>query len=439
MGLEANPRIANSIYELVYNEEDARACSEIPASACRVSPTNFVVLLVSYFLTRLGDAIANPKTVLPWVLTNVGAPVSLLGFLVPIRESGSLLPQLVIAGYVRAIAVRKWVWVSGSVIQACSLVGIGAVALGLRGAVAGFAILALLVVFSLARGLCSVAAKDVLGKTIDKGRRGRLNGWSTGAAGLVTVGLGAALVALPPAHDSAQFYAFALFGAAALWLAAAFVYAQVREFPGAVEGGRNALGEALSRLGILLRDKPFRQFVIARSLMLCSALSAPYLVALGQQQIGDSGMVLGAFVIASGVGALFGAPVWGRFADRSSRDVMVTASSLAAAVCIMVTGVAVLAPAVLAGTWFLPLAYFSLSLAHDGVRVARKTYIVDLADGDKRTDYVSVSNSVIGLVLLGTGLIGVLASFTSIVAVILVLALMGIAGAAVAARLPDPG
>ena len=36
------------------------------------------------------------------------------------------------------------------------------------------------------------------------------------------------------------------------------------------------------------------------------------------------------------------------------------------------------------------------AIAHDGVRVRRKTYLVDMAGGTERTDYVSVSSSVIG-------------------------------------------
>ena len=47
----------------------------------------------------------------------------------------------------------------------------------LDGVMAGWAIVGLLVVFSLARGLCSVSAKDVLGKTVSKSRRGILMGW----------------------------------------------------------------------------------------------------------------------------------------------------------------------------------------------------------------------------------------------------------------------
>lgn len=52
-----------------------------------------------------------------------------------------------------------------------------------------------------------------------------------------------------------------------------------------------------------------------------------------------------------------------------------------------------------------------------------------MAGGNKRTDYTSVSNSVIGLLLLAVGGLTALLSLVSNIAVILVLGLMGLAGA----------
>ena len=155
-------------------------------------PRNFFLLIGSYVLTKLGDSIANPKTTLTWMMDAIGAPVALTGLLVPVRESGSLIPQLIIAAFVRRQPVRKWVWVVGSLLQSAAVFAMGLTAWKLGGAVAGAAVVVSLAVFSLSRGLSSVAAKDVLGKTIPKTRRGRVNGFSASAAGLATLGVGAA-------------------------------------------------------------------------------------------------------------------------------------------------------------------------------------------------------------------------------------------------------
>jgi hypothetical protein len=112
--------LADRLYGLLTNEEDARLCEDIDEQACRATPRSFALLLGSYFFTRLGDAIASPKTTLTWVCNVLGTPAFVIGFLVPIRESGSMLPQLFIGGYIRQLARRKWVWVAGSVAQAAA-------------------------------------------------------------------------------------------------------------------------------------------------------------------------------------------------------------------------------------------------------------------------------------------------------------------------------
>ncbi len=427
---------SETVYEKLTNEEDARLCLDIDESACRESPQSFLLILSSYLLTKLGDAIASPKTTLAWLVTAVGAPAFVLGFLVPIRESGSMIPQLFIGSAIRQLPVRKWVWVFGSVAQGLCIFGIALVALFLRGQAAGWAVLALISVFSLARGFCSVAAKDVLGKTIPKNKRGQLNGWSASGAGLLSVALG--LLLMFPAANTAEARVIGalLIGAGLLWAIAAFVYARVPEFAGETSGGRNAL-EALRKLNILVTDAPFRRFVITRALLMCSALSAPFYVALAQSNRGSIIAVLGAFVVAAGLASLISAPIWGRFADRSSKQVMIVAALITATMGIATFLADRLLPGLTGSSWFLPLAYFVLSVAHSGVRVGRKTYVVNLGSGNQRTDYVAISNSVIGVLLLMVGSVGALAPLISNAGVIGLLALLGLAGALLGTTLAD--
>ena len=428
--------IAETIYEKLIDEEDARLCLDIDESACRESPQSFFLILSSYFLTKLGDAIASPKTTLAWLVTAVGAPAFVLGFLVPIRESGSMIPQLFIGGAIRQLPVRKWVWVFGSAAQGLCVIGIALVALFLEGQAAGWAVLLLIILFSLARGFCSVAAKDVLGKTIPKDKRGQLNGWSASGAGLLSVVLGLMLM-FPAANTAeARIIGVLLIGAGLLWAIAALVYSRVPELAGETAGGRNAL-EALRKLNLLVTDGPFRRFVITRALLMCSALSAPFYVALAQSNQGSIIAVLGAFVVAAGLASLISAPIWGRFADRSSKHVMIIAALITATMGIATFLADRLVPGLTGSAWFLPLAYFVLSVAHSGVRVGRKTYIVNLGSGNQRTDYVAISNSVIGVLLLMVGSVGALAPLISNAGVIGLLALMGLVGALLGTTLPD--
>lgn len=431
---QKNTNTADQLYALVANEEDARVCKDIPDEACREVPENFFLILGSLVLTKLGDLLISPKTVLAWLLTSVGA-AGLVGWLVPIRESGSMIPQMIIGAWVRRKPVRKWFWVLGSLGQAASVAGMAASVWFLKGYPAGYGVITALVVFSLSRGFCSVAMKDVQGKCIPKSRRGRLSGLASTLGGAATVGL-AVLLFWDRGDPSVLFYALLLLLAAGLWLIAGALFAMVNEYEGETGGGGHALGEAFRNLSLLRDDKPFRHFVITRALLLCSALASPYFVVLAQQQ-SDSGWLLGIFLLASSLASSVSAGVWGWMADKSSRQVMIRGAAIASLVCLGIGITNIVTGDGKMSMWLYPAAFFVLSIAHAGVRLGRKTYLVDMAGGNKRTDYTAVSNTVIGVLLLVAGGLSVIAALISTGAVITMLGLMGLAGTVCAVKLRE--
>ncbi|TGN40112.1 MFS transporter [Marinobacter confluentis] len=424
----------DQVYSLIANEEDARACTDIPDEACREVPRNFFLIMGSNVLTKLGDLLVSPKTVLAWLLSAVGAP-ALVAWLVPIRESGSMIPQMVIGAWVRRKPVRKWFWTLGSFGQAASVGGMAASIWFLDGYAAGYGVIIALVLFSLARGFCSVSMKDVQGKCIPKKRRGRLSGLASTIGGTATVIL-TLLLFWNRGDPGLLFYTLLLLLAAGLWVIAGLLFASVDEYEGETGGGGSALKQAVQSLSLLRDDPPFRHFVITRALLLCSALAAPYFVVLAQGA-NDSGMLLGVFLLASSLASSVSASVWGWMADDSSRKVMIRGALIASAACLTVGLVAWQFGSSAWVGWFYPAGFFVLSIAHAGVRLGRKTYLVDMAGGNKRTDYTSVSNTVIGVLLLVTGGLTALVSMISEVAVILMLGLMGLAGAISAVGLAD--
>ncbi|MGY8914174.1 MAG: MFS transporter, partial [Flavobacteriales bacterium] len=147
--------------------------------------------------------------------------------------------------------------------------------------------------------------------------------------------------------------------------------------------------------------------------------------------------LLGLFIIANGLASIISAPIWGAMADRSSKNVMVRSGLIAALLGIAFFSIITWMDGLRENYWLYPSAFFLLGIAHSGVRLGRKTYIVDMAGGNKRTDYVAVSNTIIGIILLITGGISALASIISVEGIILVLSLLGIAGAYTSSRLPE--
>lgn len=427
----------NDLYDFATGDEDARVCRDIPDEACLDLPRNFFATLVALVLTKTGDRLAGAKLVLAWLLTALGAPEFLAALLVPIRESLALLPQLFVAAAIRRVAIRKWFWIAGSIVQGLCVMAMALVAATLSGAAAGWAIVALLIVFSLGRGVSSVAAKDVLGKTVSKNRRGILNGYAASVAGALTVAVGL-LIWLVRRQDaeSVAFFVTLLGGAGALWLVAAAVYSGLRERAGAIEDGGNAIAEAFSSISLLRTDAGFRHFVVTRALLVSTALAAPFLVVLAGRHGNSALSGLAMMIVANGLAAWVSAPAWGRLADRSSRRVLVIAAFAAASL-----GLGIF---VYAGSgspwnaeWVYAFGFFLLGIIHTGVRVGRKTYLVDMATPENRASYVAVSNTVIGVLLLLGGLFGVLAATLGVEATILVLAILSAIGGVSALRLAE--
>lgn len=423
------------VLEFLFDTDDS-LLEELPPAVADEVPGNAARQVGAMALQKAGDLIVDAKTVLPWLLASVGAPAALTGLLVPIRESGSMLPQASLAPMVRRRAIRKWLWVMGAGGQAFAVGVMAGVALLADGSVAGWGVLTALAVFALARSLSSLASKDVLGRTIPKGARGRVTGTATVASGVVaiTVGLGLRLFG---GEDAGTATLAILLGCAALaWVVAGAIYARIQEAPGEQDGDGERARPLAEAWSLLRDDAPFRRFVLTRTLLLVSALSPPFIVALATQQ-GDAGLEgLGPFVISSGVAALVGGRLWGRFADRSSRMTMALAAGTASAVVLVY-----LALLQIEGFGDIalvhPAAYLLLALSHTGVRVGRKTFIVDLAEGNQRTNYVAVSNSAMGVLLLVAGGASSAVALLGPVAALLFLAILGLVGVVVARSLPD--
>jgi hypothetical protein len=304
------------------------------------------------------------------------------------------------------------------------------------GLLAGWLILALLVFYSLARGLCSVSAKDVLGKTISKTRRGRLMGYSTALAGVVTLAVGLILVYELFNQESLQLLIIFILGAASLWILAFGSFISIKEPAGATEGGGNAIAEALRSLKIVVNDKPFQQYVISRTLFLSIALVIPFYVLLAQQQLEAKLSLLGWLIIANGLANILSAPLIGKFADKNSRNVM-TVSALTAGFVGIVTWYMVSYSDLELGVIAYLAIFFLITLAHGAVRLGRKVYLVDMATAENRARYVAVSNTLIGVAMFVFGGIGVLADLFNIQSVILVLSVIALIAGSYTHGLPN--
>lgn len=373
--------------------------------------------------SKSADGLLSPKLVLSWLVSSLGAGAFWVGALVPVRESGALLPQILLAPRIKAMARRKWAWAAGSVGQGASVAGIVLAALTLEGQAAGAVIVTLLGILALCRSICSASYKDVLGKTVEKTARGQTTGAaSTVSAAVVLVFAGILMIG---PDDKFALIVGALSLAALLWVLAAMLMSRMEEDPSDT-GEEDSIAAPLR---LLLDRSDLRRFVLARALLVGTALAPPYVVLLAS----DGAVLnqLGALVFASSLGALVSSYVWGWLSDRSSRMVLVwagIAAALALGACLWIGSGSV---------WAMAVALFGLMIAYNGVRQGRSTYLVDMAGENDRSAYTAVSNTAIGLVLIGVGAVAAGLAAWSVPLVLWVFIVMSLAGAAVAWSLKE--
>lgn len=110
----SSPQWVESIYERLAADTDGRVCKAIADEAGHEAPGNFLRMLLANAASQVADSLASAKTTLPWLMLHLGAPTWMTSTLVPIRETGAMLPQLLLGALVGKLAPRKWVWVAGA-------------------------------------------------------------------------------------------------------------------------------------------------------------------------------------------------------------------------------------------------------------------------------------------------------------------------------------
>lgn len=369
--------------------------------------------------TKTADGLIDPKLVLAWLLNAIGAPGYLIGLLVPVREAGSLLPQLLLARWVERSAIRKYYWVAGSAVQGLAALGIAAAALLLPGDVAAPVIVGCLTVLAVARSACSVSYKDVLARTVEKGQRGRVSGAASTISAIAVFAF-AILLTTGTLPREPSYVAGAIAVAGVLWLCAAALFSTLRE---TVDAGAEASEDTLADLfRPLQEDAELRSYIATRALLISTALAPPFLVLLGSDRGTEFGN-LGLLLLASSMAAIVSAYVWGASSDRSSRQTLMLAGLLAA-LSYAAAAVWGLTEAGAVGGPIVAGFVFAAQIAYEGARAGRKTHLTDMNTGGRKAVYTALSNSLIGLFLLTGGLLGLIADVAGPEGVLALLALM---------------
>lgn len=343
------------------------------------------LLIAGLSLNKLADLLISAKTTLTALLVSVGAPVWMIGWLVPIRESGALLPQVLISIYLRKHAQRHIVWRIGMITQVFSVVGMLLSVILFSGFIAGILVLASLVLLSLGRSACSLTVKDMEADVAKKGERGNLIGVASTVSGVVTLVIAIPLVI----YDGALTSNILLVVLCASMLA--FILTLICVWP--IKTRVEVENSPQNTFSINF-DTTIYKFIFVRGLFVHSALVAPYFMI---ERNGDVKELLPIYIGAEATAALLSSIIWGKIADKSAKLTLRLSGLLALGSCV---GLLFWQTSSIVTS---ALLFFVLSVAHAGVRTGRKTYSLDVKEGHDRTELVGFSNTAIGIILLAFG------------------------------------
>ena len=368
-----------------------------------------ISIIISNSLMRIGDTLSDSKTILTWLLSALGAPAFAISMLVPIRESGSMLPQIFISGFIKRFKKRKPVYITALVGQGISVLTMSLAALFLSPSLAGYTILCALGAFATFRAFTSVTSKDIVGRAIPKGTRGRLSGIASTISGILAT-VAVIIILTNRDQNSPALLAYIILGASALWFLAtisySFVYEPVPDIPSEnqLDSKHSLTADLIQRISLIKNDTRFRDFIISRTLLLGTALASPVIVVIAQKS-NSVATTLISFIIAGATASAISSYIWGRTSDRASHLSMALGGILAAITGIAAIIIYYLLPTIasLAYTW--PLLFFVFNIGYTGVRLGRTTWVIDATEGDQRTNYVSASNTLVAILIIVLGII----------------------------------
>lgn len=330
---------------------------------------NFGACLIDSVGWPLGMAFFSVTTILPVLMHRLGAGNVEIGALPALYYLLWFVPGLLVARYTGQLRQARLFLVAMAIVERLALLPL-VFLLPLWGASHPAwmlaALFACIAVHAAAMGLNQPAYYLVIGKCIPALWRGRMFGYAGGVAGVLGIGVDAALRRLLSGPDGgfARGYADCFALGFVILMASCLPLGMVREpveAPHAPPGGDGHYGRASLRVWREHHD--FRRFLYAQMLLQLAAMALPFFVLHATHRLhAGTGAVAGytaTLILASSFGSLG----WGAWADRSGNRRVVLASAGCAALSACLAVIVSTASAFYGVFAFAALASAGLSIA----------------------------------------------------------------------------
>jgi len=374
---------------------------------------NFTLGVINGALFRIGDIFIDTEMVLTWLLSQLGATNSLIGFVWPLRFGASFLLQMLVSGYVERQPYKRPLYRTMSIFR-CAVLLIFALLVALVPVDSPWltvAFFAALTLFSLGAGLVSVPFMDVVGKVIPPRRRGAFFGqrmfWggSVALGGSVIIGF---LLSEPgglhfPLNVAVMFVLASIFYGLTAW-SWILVKEPPSPLPATAQQGVVDPIVAQFRRGFqaLEENVVYRRYVWVRLALIVAGWAGPFLVVYAQRELGIAAGLLGLYLGVRTAGGIFSNLLWGRISDGvGNRKLIIVTTAVGAATPILALAFGWLHSAAPASTVWLSYAFALVFLAAGmfgpGSAMGLTNYLLDVASDEQRPLYLAFTNTLFGL------------------------------------------
>jgi hypothetical protein len=373
------------------------------------------VLNGTFYIT--GETIMEPTLVLASFVSRLTDSPLWVGMIVPLRDGSWFLPQLWVSSFLQSEPRKLPYYRQMALVRALPWLAMTIVVLTVRDPLWTLIIFfACFSITAVAAGLSGLPFLEVVSKTIPSERRGEFFALRLATGGLAGVG---ASFFVRWMLDEKNGYLFpanfgVLFGTAlalacASWLVFAWI---VEPSDQNVKPPVSLIDQLRRAIQIIKSDPRYRRFIYLRSSLIVGGAATPFFAVYVQRTLDGSlsmiGVYLAVYVFTNLVANFALARISGKIGYQRVTEIAALAGLTMTLV--VLTLILVASPLNLRGTipslWLIPVFVLS-GIRESSQGVAGQSLLLEIAPLSERTLYLGFTNTLLGIILLSTGLSGI--------------------------------
>ncbi|MCP4539221.1 MAG: MFS transporter [Chloroflexi bacterium] len=418
--------------------------STIPESEVRRS---FTLGIFNGAIFNLAEALIDPPLVLTWFVSQITSSNLLAGLVSPLGNAGWFLPQIFVSARIQRMERKMPSYTLTAVIRIIVWILLAVMVWTVDDP--QVLLVSFFVLYSIARltsGLAGLTFFDVVAKTIPARRRGSFFSWRQLLGGMLGLG-GGWIVKTVLNHPSLPFpnghaLLFSLYCVAIVPGLLSFI--MIREPPRAVTNVPVTIKDQLQRARQLLREnRVYRRHLSARTCLILAGVVLPFYGIYAKDRLGAPEGMVGVYVTTRiAAQMLFNLP-WGRLSDRYGNRLAMRLLSLGsgATTLLALILIALVEFLQLQGTW-LPYLALPLFFLNGAIRPAQvlsgSNFLLELVPEDERPLYMGLSNTLMGIIVLISGVGGLVVDFVGFAGLFAISLMFYLLGYVFASGLPEP-